>query len=383
MASNRQTRANRRNAQKSTGPRTPEGKAKIRFNALKYGIHADQIVLPTENEDEWRNTFFNFHDEFAPRTPSQEALVYFMASAFWNTLRCQRAEHGIFILAQSDREALDQLSKTTGRTDEEMMGWCYQRMLGRHAPLPQILMYSDRLSRQFLRFLRELQKAPAPSAAQEPGQPTRKPPAPVPDLESAVPGTRSPVPVSSVPTPAGFRAVSAAAAALNHKEANAEPAPEPAVEENAKSNPIPETDIAVARPFLAVSGPTGIRAGVEFSEQTQTQRRTPGPSKSEDLPFTVIASANQTQSRKRTRLIRGPRTPFTTSPRRPARQLAGCTATAKGYFGLGRSERSFRAGHGRRPARSQPASFKLAPQWLPYFRCIRFGVQSTLRTPGY
>ncbi len=75
MASNRQTRADRRNAQKSTGPRTPEGKAKTRFNALKYGIHADQIVLPTEDEDEWRTTFFNFHDEFEPRTPSQEALA--------------------------------------------------------------------------------------------------------------------------------------------------------------------------------------------------------------------------------------------------------------------------------------------------------------------
>jgi hypothetical protein len=193
MASNRQTRANRRNAQKSTGPRTPEGKAKIRFNALKYGIHADQIVLPTENEDEWRSTFFNFHDEFAPRTPSQEALVYFMASAFWNTLRCQRAEHGIFILAQSDREALDQLSKTTGRTDEEMMGWCYQRMLGRHAPLPQILMYSDRLSRQFLRSCANCKKPPRPLPRKNPAnQPeSRPPPSPILNLRSPVPGPRS------------------------------------------------------------------------------------------------------------------------------------------------------------------------------------------------
>ncbi len=70
MASDRQARANRRNAQKSTGPRTPEGKAKSRFNALKYGIHADQIVLPTENEDEWRSTFF-----IGPRSPSPPSTV--------------------------------------------------------------------------------------------------------------------------------------------------------------------------------------------------------------------------------------------------------------------------------------------------------------------
>ena len=66
MASDRQIRANRRNAQKSTGPRTPEGKAKTRYNALRHGIHADQIVLPIEEEEAWRQTFHNFHDEFAP-----------------------------------------------------------------------------------------------------------------------------------------------------------------------------------------------------------------------------------------------------------------------------------------------------------------------------
>ena len=296
MASNRQTRANRRNAQKSTGPRTPEGKAKIRFNALKYGIHADQIVLPTENEDEWRNTFFNFHDEFAPRTPSQEALVYFMASAFWNTLRCQRAEHGIFILAQSDREALDQLSKTTGRTDEEMMGWCYQRMLGRHAPLPQILMYSDRLSRQFLRFLRELQKAPAPTAALDPGQPTRKPPAPAldPDPESPVPGTPSPVPVfecpeSAVPAPAGFGTLSAAAAALNRNSMKKkdEKVVARVAAKNERTKPIPKTNTPVARAFEPVSGTTGLRAG--FGRAGRGRRRQDSPNRSDwpprvDLP---------------------------------------------------------------------------------------------------
>jgi hypothetical protein len=40
MATEQQVEANRRNAQKSTGARSEEGKAKSRFNALKFGIHA-------------------------------------------------------------------------------------------------------------------------------------------------------------------------------------------------------------------------------------------------------------------------------------------------------------------------------------------------------
>src|SRR5215831_11424740 len=40
----KQTRANRRNAQKSTGPRTSRGKQQVRLNALKHGLHADPFM---------------------------------------------------------------------------------------------------------------------------------------------------------------------------------------------------------------------------------------------------------------------------------------------------------------------------------------------------
>ena len=49
MATQRQIEANRRNAQKCTGPRTPEGKARSSRNALKTGIDAKSAVLPSES----------------------------------------------------------------------------------------------------------------------------------------------------------------------------------------------------------------------------------------------------------------------------------------------------------------------------------------------
>ena len=49
MSSRKQIEANRLNAQKSTGPRSVEGKAAIRFNALKTGIDAKSQVIPGED----------------------------------------------------------------------------------------------------------------------------------------------------------------------------------------------------------------------------------------------------------------------------------------------------------------------------------------------
>ena len=48
MATTRQIEANRANSRKSTGPRTDEGKAAVRLNALKHGLSADCVIIPGE-----------------------------------------------------------------------------------------------------------------------------------------------------------------------------------------------------------------------------------------------------------------------------------------------------------------------------------------------
>src|SRR6476619_5991854 len=50
MATQKQIEANRRNAQKSTGPKTEEGKTKSKFNAMKHGMTAEVAVLPHEDK---------------------------------------------------------------------------------------------------------------------------------------------------------------------------------------------------------------------------------------------------------------------------------------------------------------------------------------------
>src|SRR5258708_31877398 len=61
MISQRQLDANRRNAAKSNGPITPEGRAAVRLNALKHGLTAAEIILPTAED---KLEFEQFHAAF-------------------------------------------------------------------------------------------------------------------------------------------------------------------------------------------------------------------------------------------------------------------------------------------------------------------------------
>ena len=67
--------ANRANAQKSTGPKTEEGKARSRANALKHGLTGAGIALPGEDAAAIEATFLQAHEEFAPTTLAGMRLV--------------------------------------------------------------------------------------------------------------------------------------------------------------------------------------------------------------------------------------------------------------------------------------------------------------------
>ena len=50
MTSAKKSEANRQNARRSSGPKTPEGKAAVRLNAVKHGLLSEQVLLPGEDE---------------------------------------------------------------------------------------------------------------------------------------------------------------------------------------------------------------------------------------------------------------------------------------------------------------------------------------------
>src|SRR5438874_1708307 len=71
MATELQIAANRLNAQKSTGPKTPEGRAAVRLNGVKHGITAQTLVLKGESEEDFTALLDSYEAEHQPRTRSR------------------------------------------------------------------------------------------------------------------------------------------------------------------------------------------------------------------------------------------------------------------------------------------------------------------------
>jgi hypothetical protein len=92
MATQKQIDANRRNAQKSTGPNTVEGKAKSRFNALKHGMTAKVAVLPHEDEFSYEELRRSTIESYQPANGAELMLVDLIAINYWRLLRARRVE---------------------------------------------------------------------------------------------------------------------------------------------------------------------------------------------------------------------------------------------------------------------------------------------------
>ena len=88
-------RANRANAQKSTGPRTPEGKLRSSANALKHGLTARDLTALGEHYDSLPETIAAFRLSWQPRTPYESTLVDQLAVLKVRLDRCTRMETGI------------------------------------------------------------------------------------------------------------------------------------------------------------------------------------------------------------------------------------------------------------------------------------------------
>jgi hypothetical protein len=108
MASPAQINANRANAQKSTGPRSVEGKSASRFNALKHGIDASSPVIPGEDPAEYESLAVQYLDEYRPRSASEFFHVDSMLRADWLKRRMEAVEADLFrtIMTESPDNSL-------------------------------------------------------------------------------------------------------------------------------------------------------------------------------------------------------------------------------------------------------------------------------------
>lgn len=90
MATPAQIAANRANAQKSTGPRTDDGKAASRYNALKHGLDAASVLLPGESAEDFQAIVDEYTEIVGPATLLEEVHLATLIHTDWLRRRHRR-----------------------------------------------------------------------------------------------------------------------------------------------------------------------------------------------------------------------------------------------------------------------------------------------------
>jgi hypothetical protein len=95
MATTRQIEANRRNAKKSTGPKTPAGKARVASNAVKHGILAQGVLLADEDQEVFQAFAYDLLADLKPEGAVERLLSEQIIDLGWRLRRARRAEAGL------------------------------------------------------------------------------------------------------------------------------------------------------------------------------------------------------------------------------------------------------------------------------------------------
>jgi len=109
MATSRKQRAaNRRNAQKSTGPLTEATKSKVRLNAMRDGFNGQVTTLSAEDRPVYEAFKSQFIADLAPKTVMELSLASSIAWDTWRLNRLRAVEMNMYAIGASDSEtALD------------------------------------------------------------------------------------------------------------------------------------------------------------------------------------------------------------------------------------------------------------------------------------
>ena len=210
-ATEAQTNANRENAQKSTGPKSAEGKDASSRNGLKHGLCANKHILPGEDPEDFLFRLQDLLDRFRPVGPGEEALVLRIAAGQWRLDRAFPMEAGIYrdrVHDVAQKEEFRQQQYTTKKG--------YAEQDGKPVPPPptppdegdllarafnvdcegpnsfaKLARYEGSIERSIDRCLRQLQKyqaarnASTPDPGDQPSPPSDEPLNPETEAESA------------------------------------------------------------------------------------------------------------------------------------------------------------------------------------------------------
>ena len=192
LISDKQHQANCKNAQQSSGPKTPEGKAAVRLNALTHGLRARSLILSYEKAEEYDYLWCQLVAEWRPDTPTELLYLETAATSQWLLARVTRSERRIY-------EDVDIAESLSIEFDEK-----YSRQLA------LVVKQRTQLERSFRTAIQDLKTAQKERRSQPQAQPvqaTAKPanmpagqPAPVPAPVYVMSAPPEPPPIFCAPT---------------------------------------------------------------------------------------------------------------------------------------------------------------------------------------
>lgn len=180
LISDRRLAANRANAQKSTGPRTSEGKRRSSLNAVTHGITALAPVLNTEDRAEFDRFTGLLYAWFAPRNPVEEDLFVEINTVRWLQKRLRETESCLW-------ELETQIGPTPPNctiTGPIRTAFAFQTLAERSNVLPLLNRRMSCLSREHSRLMKLYLELHGPL---EPPPPPDPDPNPEPELEPEPP----------------------------------------------------------------------------------------------------------------------------------------------------------------------------------------------------
>jgi hypothetical protein len=111
MTSFRQFEANRRNARRSTGPTTEEGKQHSRCNAVRHGLAAETVIGALEDTEDYKAFEAAITADYDAQSTVERELVLRLASVLWRLRRATTIETGLFETEAEHLRGLKQANK--------------------------------------------------------------------------------------------------------------------------------------------------------------------------------------------------------------------------------------------------------------------------------
>jgi hypothetical protein len=126
MTSFRQIEANRRNARKSTGPTTEEGKQRSRRNAVRHGLMAETVIGALEDAEDYKAFEGAITADYDAQSAVERELVLRLASLLWRLRRATTMETGLFDIHADYLSGIRQV-RQVDRTSREVIHALFSR----------------------------------------------------------------------------------------------------------------------------------------------------------------------------------------------------------------------------------------------------------------